>query len=81
MKTRSFDLCRDFGDHRILLLFPPAFFSLRNIPLLLFLLLLESCGMDLAKFLTKQVRFLYEALEWVAHRIYNFSAIGNDDWF
>ena len=54
----SSDLCRDFGDHRILLLSQLAFFSFRDIQLLLFLLLLESCRMDLAKFLAEQVRFL-----------------------
>ena len=51
---RSLDFRRGFDDHGVLLLFTLTFFSLRDIPLLLFLLLLEPCGMDLAKFLTKR---------------------------
>ena len=51
---RSLDLCRGFDDHGVLLLFTLTFFSLWDVPLLLFLLLLEPCGMDLAKFLTKR---------------------------
>ena len=35
----SFDLCRDFSDHRILFLFLLTFFSLCNIFLLFFFLL------------------------------------------
>ena len=57
----SFDLCRDFDSHnRFFLFFPLVFFILRDISLLSFLLLflLEPCGMDFAKLLTRQVRLL-----------------------